>query len=245
VRSKIKTFKPEHFYDVLAPYYRDFCRTKSDYLDAVDLLVIDHIFSGAASLIDVGAGDGLRAEHIAQACGLPVLILVEPCERMAAYCQQRKATEVWRVKAEELMASDRRFDVIICLWNVLGHVPDNASRLAALRRMSSLLTENGRIFLDVNNRYNARAYGWLKTCTRVLYDLLKPSPANGDVTFNWSVDGIVIQARGHVFTPREIGRLISQAGLSVERRFIVDYQSGRLRRFVIEGQLLFELRLRK
>jgi SAM-dependent methyltransferase len=232
----------EHFYDALAPHYRKYCRLRAEYLDAIDQLLIRYISAGADSLLDVGAGDGLRAARLAESRQFQTLVLVEPSEVMATFCRQRNATEVWSTAAEELPESDRRFDVITCLWNVLGHVPDYQSRLTALRRMGSLLTEDGQIFLDVNNRYNARAYRWLPTLGRVIYDRVRPSVSNGDVTFSWNVDGRVIQTRGHVFTPGEIANLISRSGLTVVRRFIVDYQTGELRQTIFEGQLLYELR---
>ena len=76
-------------------------------------------------------------------------------------------TEVWRARAEELASggfeSAERFDVITCLWNVLGHVPTAEKRLHALSAIASLLTPNGRFFLDVNHRYNARSYGVFPT----------------------------------------------------------------------------------
>src|ERR1700730_10391853 len=103
MRPLIEISTAAHFYDALAPHYREYCRSKLPYLAAVDHLVIENILPGADSLLDVGAGDGLRAERFAKVRGLPVLVLVEPSECMAAYCEQRKATEVWRVRAEELM----------------------------------------------------------------------------------------------------------------------------------------------
>ncbi|HEV7373864.1 MAG TPA: class I SAM-dependent methyltransferase [Pyrinomonadaceae bacterium] len=242
MKLSIASPRVEHFYDALAPHFREYCRTKAAYLNTVDQLLIKSISAGADSLLDVGAGDGLRAARLAQSRQFQTLVLVDPSDVMATYCQQRNATEVWCTTAEELPESDRRFDVITCLWNVLGHVPDHEKRLTALHRMSSLLTEDGQIFLDVNNRYNARAYGWLPTLGRVLYDRVRPSATNGDVTFSWQLDDRVIQARGHVFTPGEMTSLINGAGLRVERRFIVDYQTGQLRRRIITGQLLYELR---
>jgi 2-polyprenyl-3-methyl-5-hydroxy-6-metoxy-1,4-benzoquinol methylase len=231
----------EHFYDALAPHFREYCRLRTEYLEAVDQLLIRYISAGADSLLDVGAGDGVRATRLAQSRQIQTLVLVDPSDVMAKYCRQLNATEVWCTTAEELPESNRRYDIITCLWNVLGHVPDHRSRLTALRRMSSLLTEGGQIFLDVNNRYNARAYGWLSTLGRVLYDKVRPSAANGDVTFSWRLDNRVIEARGHVFTPGEMESLINESGLRVKRRFVVDYQTGQLRRSTITGQLLYEL----
>ncbi len=107
--------------------------------------------------------------------------------------------------------------------------------------MRSLLTNTGRIFLDVNNRYNARAYGWMLTIRRILYDLVHPSEANGDVEFTWRIGEQVVRASGHVFTLREVENLVRDAGLRVHRRFIIDYRTGQLRRSVFGGQLLYEL----
>jgi SAM-dependent methyltransferase len=242
MKPSIDSPRVEHFYDALAPHFREYSRTKAEYLNAVDQLLIRFISDEADSLLDVGAGDGLRAARLTQSRQIQKLVLVDPSDVMAKYCRQQNATEVWCATAEELPESDRRFDVITCLWNVLGHVPSHDGRLMALRRMRSLLAEGGQIFLDVNNRYNARAYGWLSTLGRVLYDKVKPSVTNGDVTFIWHVDGRVIQAHGHVFTPREMSDLISRSRLKVARRFIVDYRTGRLRRSVFAGQLLYELR---
>jgi 2-polyprenyl-3-methyl-5-hydroxy-6-metoxy-1,4-benzoquinol methylase len=242
MQSSSQVSGSEAFYEILAPGYREYCRTKAEYLDSIDRLVIEQIPPSANSLLDIGAGDGVRAQRIAQARGLETLVLLEPSKSMAAFCHERTATVVWAMRAEHLPESDHRFDVITCLWNVLGHIPDDASRVTSLRRMRSLLTNSGRIFLDVNNRYNARAYGWAKTFARICYDCLKPSAANGDVTFDWRVNDTVINAHGHVFNPKEIARLISDSGLKVERRLVVDYETGQLRRLAIAGQLLFQLR---
>ena len=72
------------------------------------------------------------------------------------------------VAAEDLPANER-FDVITCLWNVLGSVVDSDRRLRALKKMGSLLTEHGRLFVDVNNRYNARAWDDIRDFLAVHY----------------------------------------------------------------------------
>lgn len=228
-------------YDALAPHYRAYSQTKSDYLRAVDEIVKSRLAAGARSLLDVGAGDGVRAQGIARACGVARLVLAEPSPAMAACCRRLAGAEVWQVGAEELPESARKFDAVTCLWNVLGHVETGAKRLAALRRMRALLAEGGLIFLDVNNRYNARAYGMFKTTARALFDLVSPSETNGDLSFDWEIGGRRIRARGHVFTPREVESLAAGAGLRVRERHVIDYETGARRRFAFQGQLLYVL----
>jgi 2-polyprenyl-3-methyl-5-hydroxy-6-metoxy-1,4-benzoquinol methylase len=231
----------EEAYDLLAPHFRAYARTRAAYLDAVDRLLTASVPVGARSLLDVGAGDGVRAVALARACGLATVVLAEPSPALRVRCREQSVTEVWGQHAEELPLSPRRFDVVTCLWNVLGHVPARAGRLAALTRMRSLLTPTGVIFLDVHNRYNARAYGAAKTMARWLLDQLRPSESRGDVVVSWPLAERTVRLQGHVFTPREIESLFREAGLAVRRRSVVDYETGDVRRFACQGQLVYEL----
>lgn len=227
-------------YDILAPHYRHISEARAAYLSAVDQVILSHITADARSLLDVGAGDGVRAMRLAGTGNLSTVVLVEPSEAMAERCRAAGATAVWQMNVEEI-ATTQSFDVVTCLWNVLGHIPTSARRHEALRRMREALAPNGQLFIDVNNRYNAPAYGWLKSFGRVAYDFLKPADENGDVDFIWRIDDQAIPGRGHVFTPREMRRLIIEAGLRVEHAYVIDYQTGRQKRRYFQGQLLYEL----
>jgi 2-polyprenyl-3-methyl-5-hydroxy-6-metoxy-1,4-benzoquinol methylase len=233
---------PGKSYDRLAPHFRSYSEARAAYLSAVDQLILRRIPAHAKSLLDVGSGDGLRARALARSCSIPRLILSDPNTEMVRRCRLLETVDdVWQVAAEDLPDAGERFDVITCLWNVLGLVTDSAKRSEALRRMRSLISPQGRIFLDVNNRYNASAYGWLTTLGRILYDLLHPSDTNGDVSFSWRIGGEVIHTRGHVFRPDEASCLIAEAGLKVVERHVVDYGTGESRRFTFGGQLFYEL----
>lgn len=229
-------------YDRLAPHFRSYSEARAAYLCAVDQVILRRITKGARSLLDVGSGDGHRAVGLARSCSISRLVLSDPSEEMAGCCcRLEEVDEVWQVGAENLPSGGESFDVITCLWNVLGLIAGGAQRSEALRRMHSLISPKGQIFLDVNNRYNAAAYGGLRTAGRLIYDLLRPSEANGDVEFDWHVGGEVIRSRGHVFRPGEVEDLIGVAGLKVIGRHIIDYKTGCSRRFAYGGQLFYEL----
>jgi len=164
---------------------------------------------------------------------------------MAELCRKLPSTEVWPLAAQDLPDSTDKFDVITCLWNVLGHLESHKTRQAALRKMSHMLSPNGLIFVDVNNRYNARSYGLLKSGFRFFYDVILPSEANGDVSFIWHVSERSIQASGHVFRPAEIETLLKEAGLRILERFVIDDKTGKLRRFKCEGHLLYVATVRR
>lgn len=55
------------------------------------------------------------------------------------------------------------------------------------------------------------------------------------------VAGRSIRACGHVFTPSEVESLAARAGLRVRERHVIDYKTGKRRRFAFQGQLLYVL----
>ena len=226
-------------YDALAPYYREYAEKKTAYLSAVDSFILDNAPEGAGSLLDVGAGDGIRGMSIARQQGISRTVLCDLSSEMVARCQELKPTEVWQAAAEALPETNMRFEVITCLWNVLGHLAGREERIKALQRMGDLLAENGVIFFDVNNRHNASAYGTLKVLGRVILDTILPDERRGDARFDWKIKEKVFPAKGHLFTPAEIEGIIHAAGLQVKNRISVDYTTGEFSQSPFNGQLLY------
>lgn len=234
----MKLLDPVAAYDRVAPVYARLAEERGAYLDAVDRLLAAEMRPGC-SMLDVGAGDGARACRIARAAGVRDLVLLEPSAVMRSHCPA-EAT-IWPMRAEELHGRDARFDLITCLWNVLGHIFPASARVEVLREFARLVAPGGKIFIDVNHRYNARHYGALATAVRFLRDRVSPGESNGDVTVTWNIDGTCCATSGHVFTDREFTSLARAAGLRIEKRFVVDYDTGELRRKSFEGNLAYVL----
>jgi SAM-dependent methyltransferase len=238
----------EHFndpvaaYDRLAVEYPAFARRRGSYLRAEEDLIVKRVPAGTSSLLDVGAGDGSRALRIAASARIPRVVLVEPSSGMSRLVPS--AIELWRLRAEDLNAGaiSERFDAVTCVWNSLGHVPGDENRRRALSSMAQLLSSTGKLFLDVNNRYNIRSYGLTATCARWLKDTVLSDPRNGDVTAKWTVADTRVSTYGHVFTHREVMRLAQSAGLQLEGRIVVDYQNGSVRRLSWLGNLFYIFR---
>jgi SAM-dependent methyltransferase len=228
-------------YDILAPHYRQYAAARSAYLAAVDRMVLANAPAAARSLLDVGAGDGVRGMSIARNLGIDHVVLCDASKEMSARCLELAPSEVWHRRAEDIPDSPLRFDVILCLWNVLGHIGSAERRVRALARMRRLLAPGGAVFLDVNNRHNAAAYGKLKVLGRVITDAVHPKECRGDSSFEWHVGGQRIPAMGHLFTAHEVASLIARAGLTVTKRSAVDYVSGATSRWFFRGQLVYML----
>jgi SAM-dependent methyltransferase len=230
---------PVAAYDAVAPGYEALARRRQAYLTAIERLVIGCVPAGSRTYLDAGAGTGERSLRIARAAGLRSVVLLEPSSAMLGHRPQGCA--VWPLRAEQLGTADGQFDVITCLWNVLGHVFPRAARVEVLRQFARLSAPRGAVFVDVNHRYNVRHYGLLPTALRALKDRIRPNESNGDVVAAWRFAGVRYRTKGHVFTEREVRELAAEAGLEVVRRWAVDYRTGEVRRSAFEGHLLFLL----
>jgi 2-polyprenyl-3-methyl-5-hydroxy-6-metoxy-1,4-benzoquinol methylase len=242
--GRCQVVDPVEAYDRLAPVFDALTERRNRYLRSIENLIVARVPADARSLIDVGAGDGSRAVRIANGAGIRQVVLVEPSVEMA---RRAGRGEVWPVRAEALAVDDprvagRRFDVVTCLWNVLGHVRPEAARIEALRRMGLLATPRGRLFLDVTHRYNLRSYGFFRTVVRRLRDSLSFSERSGDVVASWALGESPCATYGHVFTDDEVRELAAAAGLVVEERRVVDYDTGQTRRWGFSGNLLYVMR---
>lgn len=226
-------------YDALAPDYREYAAKREAYFAGVDAFIREHVPSSARRLLDVGSGDGVRAMAVARACAFETVVLSDVSAAMVERCRALAPTDVWHTSAQALPDGVAGFDVITCLWNVLGHVPGRAERLAALGRMRALLASGGRMFLDVQNRHNAAAYGWGRVLVRVALDRLWPDERRGDTSFDWKVGGRTVRGHGHLFTPSEISGLLQQAGWRVAERIAIDYATGQRSQSPLRGQLVF------
>jgi 2-polyprenyl-3-methyl-5-hydroxy-6-metoxy-1,4-benzoquinol methylase len=206
---------PVAAYDQLASRYPGLSRRRETYLKAVENCIQQRVPPGSCSMLDIGAGDGTRALRIAAASAIKRLILLEPSAGMGRLVSQK--AEVSPIRAEELdsAAISERFDVITCLWNVLGHVRRAEFSARLMAHIARLLSPEGKFFIDVNHRYNVRAYGVPQTAARWIGDKIIHGETRGDVTASWRSGESTISTHGHVFTHGEVMRLAQAAGLAM------------------------------
>jgi 2-polyprenyl-3-methyl-5-hydroxy-6-metoxy-1,4-benzoquinol methylase len=229
------------FYDALSDCYREYAQKRRAYHKAVDEFILSNAPENVNHLLDVGAGDGVRGTVLAGRLKASQVVFCEPSARMVQACMSANPTMIWNCKAEEMPESRLKFDVILCLWNVMGHIGDHHKRVLALRRMRNMLTDTGAIFMDVNNRHNAKAYGIAKVVSRVLIDRIAFKEHRGDASYCLNVGQKNINGYGHLFTPFEIERLVRASKLRIAKRVSFDYQCGIKRRSTLLGQLVYKV----
>ena len=228
-------------YDAIATLYSEYSAKYSDYLNAVDTLVIDRL-TPDIRLLDIGSGDGRRLHKIASHRGLTDVIAVEPSKEMAALCRANTGFTVHRLFGDELdRLPEPGFDAITVLWNVFGHMADSKIRLKTLGLMKARLKPRGSILLDVNNRHNRLAYGHWNVLKRRAIDIFAFDERRGDVHYHWKIGNESVPSSGHLFTPGEMVGLFTQSGFRVAERMSVNYANGKVSASPFDGQLFFRL----
>lgn len=238
LRSQDTRSAAARIYDAFAGEYRDYSEQKSRYIAAVDELIVEYFGESIECMLDFGAGDGVRGARLKQRLQCNRLIQADISSEMVARCEiLGAADDVWGEEASWPKTIDQ-FDLIVCLWNVLGHVSDRESRVNILRRLGSLMSPDGRLCFDVNNRHN-KVYGKARILWRRIIDFLWPDERRGDAVFDWTINGVVYPAYGHLFTFAEISQLLSDADLEIETWRAVDYLDGSVSTKVDCGHLFF------
>ncbi len=233
-------------YDQFAPYYKHYSKNKSRYISAVDSLVLDHV-PHARHVLDVGCGDGSRGVRLARAMSCKELMLVDSSKMMIDLANSFKGENIDVVRSDISLAEpghrlpQRHFDVVLCLWNVLGHIADSSGRIQALLNIRESMTDQGKLLVDISNRYNVAYYGPKKVATNVLRNLLYYRTDNGDFAYTIDAGDIKINSYCHFFTPKEFPKLCKKAGLKIEKKMYVDYTDGSLTN-ILAGHIFYVVR---
>ena len=122
---------------------------------AVNREIVGEISNKSYSqMLDMGCGDGQRSSYIAHEAKIQHLKMIDNSKNMVDICKA-SGLKVSMTSAENF-SSDRVFDVILCICNVLGHTENKE---AVLLNIHKHLSPSGVAFIGINNRFNFRKYG--------------------------------------------------------------------------------------
>jgi 2-polyprenyl-3-methyl-5-hydroxy-6-metoxy-1,4-benzoquinol methylase len=227
-------------YDQLANTYQDVSQERRIFLSAIDNIIIPQI-TKKDSLLDLGSGDGIRTVKIAEQAQISHITLVENSHEMVKKCKQQNVATVVESNIEDFQ-SIKKFDVITCLWNVLGNVESYNQRVNVFKNVKSLLQSDGIFFFDVLNRYNAAYYGYQSVAGNLLRDLFRDGNEKNKIYTKYAGSQKVMY-NVHYFTHNEVLKMIENAGLDFKEVVIVDYVTGKQREHFWQGQLLYNVGL--
>jgi len=185
------------FYDRFASTYELYRRTRLKYLRAIDVAVTARA-PRQARMLDIGSADGVRAMSLAKAIDARSLQMLDLSRGMAG---ENHACLIADIADLSSLSPLGTFDVITCLGNVLGHVETPYRRRQALTNMAHLLAPNGRLFIDVHNRYNFRAYGLMRVLRNFAADVVRFRKPSGDFPLRVSTTTGTLLTTVHIFAP--------------------------------------------
>ena len=154
----------ENYYDLIAYRYDEISFKRKNYLSVVEDLVAKKISKLRPEyILDVGSGDGKRLSRILDKAkknnsivNLKGVTALEPSINMFnEIIKQNLTIDSYNLSLENFK-TDQNYDLILCLWNVIGHVESIEDFLI---KISSLLSPKGMVIIDFNNKFNINHYG--------------------------------------------------------------------------------------
>lgn len=223
----------KEYYDSIANSYSEQSNKRLSYLNAVDDLVVDKMKSYSnLNYLDIGSGDGRRALKIARKLNLSKLSLLDDSTGMLKLLDDNKVT-IHKVSFFDFIINEK-YDLITCLWNVLGHFPTKKHRLEFFSKVEKLLSKNGILLFDVNNRYNIYYYGFENVMNNLVNDR-----SNNEDTGWFPLRNENNATKVYIHNPFDIGEYLKNTSLKLIDTLFVNYETGKLEKTFFEGQLFY------
>lgn len=231
-------------YDAFAPDYASYSQKRKNYLSTINKLIIDDGKLQKKNMLDIGCGDGLRGFALFKKMQFKNIDFIDSSKEMVKLCRKntKMNAQVLDIASTEIEKLTNKYDTITCLWNVLGHIKPHKKRLLALTNMGELLSKKGKIYIDVSNRFNVNHYGIEAVMNNIKNDLTQSAEKNGDLQYTIEVrKNIKIKTSSHFFSPFEMEELFAYSGLKIEKKYYIDYASGKILKNFFGGQLFYIL----
>lgn len=229
-----KTINSNQYYDSIADEYARVREKRNAYLSKIDSIIIEDFHMRAKNILDVGSGDGSRGMKIFQSINADKIYMVEESKEMVKNIERDERINIYPGSIQTFQ-NQQSFDLVLCLWNVLGHVNTFDERTQILKILKSFLSKDGVIVIDFNNRHNYRHYGIVNVFRNMLKSAFVKEPGWFDINNH------DINTRVYIHSYFEIKRMISLAGLRIKSLRIIDYNNGDEYKNFLKGQFLIYL----
>lgn len=224
------------YYNLIANNYKKQSNERIKYLNAIDDLIISDLKNSKINnYLDIGAGDGRRSFYIANAIKAKNLTLLDESTEMLKNISVKNNTKIVTDSFSKYKPQ-QTFDLITCLWNVIGHFESEELRFKFFEKISKLLNASGALYLDVNNRYNILNYGSDNVMRSLSKDFMN------DKSSGWfDIRSGNAKTKVYIHSPFDINKYIEPTDLIIELVQYVNYDSGKIESSFFEGQLFYKI----
>lgn len=225
------------YYDVIAKDYNILYTERINYLNAIDTIIISENKNRKISnYLDIGSGDGRRSLKMINSLNPLNSTLIDDSSKMLEQIKSVKNLTIANNSFFDF-ETDRKFDLITCLWNVIGHIESNTLRKQFFQIIEKRLNNGGVFYFDVNNRYNIAHYGYSNVMKNLEMDSLNPSESNG--VFN--VGEGDKKTKVYIHNPFDVPKYVKDLNLEIQKTWFVEYKSGEIKDTFFEGQLFYKI----
>jgi len=138
-------YSSETFYSRFAKSYAQYATTKQAYLSSVNTFIKQEAGT-VKTMVDVGSGDGKRSKEIANLLGIDNFTLIDNSDGMINLSKNIPGATILKDDISNTeFKLENKYDVVLCLWNVLGHIVFDR-RVTALKNLASLVNDKGLSF---------------------------------------------------------------------------------------------------
>ena len=196
--------------------FKDYSQVRENYIRTIDRLIVEQLQGiKNKNILDAGSGDGSRSHSLASQLDVENLVMVDNSIEMIRKCKLIGESHCDSI--ETFKHNHLKFDAIISLWNVFGHVQNP---VCALKNLSRQLKDDGLLFIDINNRHNMREYGFYNAMRNIIIDMTG-SAGHGEFPLRGS------SMKVYIYCADEFENIVNKAGLDITQRVFVNYNSGK------------------
>lgn len=190
--------------------------------NAQSLATILNIGRDARAILDFGCGDGryvLPLLHTTKAR----IFAYDICPVALTSLERRIAGEPGRARVQPMLGPREDYtggapvDLALIMFGVLGHIPGRANRVATLRRIRELLTQDGAGHLVISVPNAARRFRAEQQEHRAALAAGTPRPPareEGDILYSRQHDGESIELFYHLYSPEMLAGELRDAGFA-------------------------------
>ncbi|WP_192813226.1 class I SAM-dependent methyltransferase [Oceanibaculum indicum] len=188
--------------------------------NAQSLATILQVGREARAILDFGCGDGRYVLPLLHTTGARIFAY-DICPVALKSLERRIANEPARDRVQTILGPREDYtegapvDLALIMFGVLGHIPGRANRVATLRRIRDLLTQQGSGNLVVSVPNAARRFRLEQQEHKAALAAGQPRPPareDGDILYSRAHDGERIELFYHLYSPAMLAGELRDAG---------------------------------
>lgn len=243
ILEKVAYIVRKHF-DSIARMYDAKSSARACYLSTIDMLIRDELQgseSGESLVLDVGCGTGTRAQSIFSSIPWARVYGIDVSPEMVKIAREKNFERVVQSDMRQIPFPDNYFDVVTCLFNVMGYLPTPQERMRAFKEVKRVLKPEGLFFVDFMNRWhlgenvNFKRSIWAAVGLYVK-SLFSGLENAGNIFFKLPLNNGQLEGFVHGFSLPEIRSLLKECEFDELQMSVVGYDTGKLKHRKWQGQ---------